>query len=559
MNNGELKNLHFIRQIIADDNAASTYGGKVITRFPPEPNGYLHIGHAKAICLDFGMALENHGKCHLRMDDTNPTKEEVEYIESIKEDVRWLGFDWGKHFYFASDYFGRMYDYAVYLIKKNLAYVCELSQEEWSQNYRGAPPAPGKESPFRNRTAEENLRLFERMRAGEFPDGAMCLRAKIDMASPNVHLRDPVIYRILHSEHPHTGTTWCVYPTYDFAHPLEDAFEGVTHSLCTLEFEVHRPLYDWVIDHLEGLRYRPRQNEFARLSLTYTVMSKRLLLQLSQEGLVRGWDDPRMPTLCGLRRRGYPPEAIRNFCEIIGITKYESLTDVALLEHCVRDELNKNSERRLAVLHPLKLVIDNYPENQTEEFAAVNNPENEAAGSRKIPFSRELYIEREDFMETPPKGYFRLAPGQEVRLRYACLVRCTNVIKNAAGEIVEVHCTYDPDSRGGNAPDGRKVKGTIHWVSARHAIPAEVRLYDRLFTVEDPMGVEGKDFREFLNPHSLEVVTGYVEPGLAGAAKLSRFQFERIGYFCVDPDSTPDKPVFNRTVTLKDSWAKTKK
>ena len=559
MNSGEEKNMHFIRQIIADDNTAGTYNGKVITRFPPEPNGYLHIGHAKAICLDFGMAQENHGKCHLRMDDTNPTKEEVEYIESIKEDVHWLGFDWGKHFYFASDYFGKMYDYAMSLIKKNLAYVCELSQEDWSQNYRGVPTAPGKESPFRNRSAEENLRLFERMRAGEFPDGAMCLRAKIDMASPNIHLRDPVIYRILHSDHPHTGNAWCVYPTYDFAHPIEDALEGVTHSLCTLEFEVHRPLYDWVIDHFEGLRHRPRQYEFARLSLTYTVMSKRLLLQLSQEGLVRGWDDPRMPTLCGLRRRGYPPEAIRNFCETIGITKYESLTDVALLEHCVREELNKSSERRLAVLHPLKLVIENYPENQTEEFAAVNNPENEAAGSRKIPFSRELYIEREDFMETPPKGYFRLAPGQEVRLRYACLVRCTNVVKNAAGEIVEVHCTYDPDSRGGNAPDGRKVKGTIHWVSARHAKPAEVRLYDRLFTVEDPMAVEGRDFREFLNPHSLEVVTGYVEPGLAGAAPRSRFQFERIGYFCVDPDSTPDKPVFNRTVTLKDSWAKAKK
>ena len=559
MNSGEQKNMHFIRQIIADDNTAGTYNGKVITRFPPEPNGYLHIGHAKAICLDFGMAQENHGKCHLRMDDTNPTKEDVEYIESIKEDVHWLGFDWGKHFYFASDYFGKMYDYATSLIKKNLAYVCELSQEDWSQNYRGVPTAPGKESPFRNRPAEENLRLFERMRAGEFPDGAMCLRAKIDMASPNIHLRDPVIYRILHSDHPHTGNAWCVYPTYDFAHPIEDALEGVTHSLCTLEFEVHRPLYDWVIDHFEGLRYRPRQYEFARLSLTYTVMSKRLLLQLSQEGLVRGWDDPRMPTLCGLRRRGYPPEAIRNFCETIGITKYESLTDVALLEHCVREELNKSSERRLAVLHPLKLVIDNYPENQTEEFTAVNNPENEAAGSRKIPFSRELYIEREDFMETPPKGYFRLAPGQEVRLRYACLVRCTNVVKNDAGEVVEVHCTYDPDSRGGNAPDGRKVKGTIHWVSARHAKPAEVRLYDRLFTVEDPMAVEGKDFREFLNPHSLEVVTGYVEPDLAGAAPRSRFQFERIGYFCVDPDSTPDKPVFNRTVTLKDSWAKAKK
>ncbi|MFH0879847.1 MAG: glutamine--tRNA ligase/YqeY domain fusion protein, partial [Lentisphaerota bacterium] len=450
--------MHFIRQIIAEDLGQKKNDGRVVTRFPPEPNGYLHIGHAKAICLDFGMALENNGECHLRMDDTNPVKEDVEYIDSITADVKWLGFDWGKHFYYASDFFGQMYDAAAQLIKKGKAYVCELSQDEWKE-YRGIPAAPGKESPFRNRPSEESLNLFTRMRAGEFPDGSLCVRAKIDMASPNLHLRDPVIYRILHSDHPHTGSQWCVYPTYDFAHPLEDAYESITHSLCTLEFEVHRPLYDWVINNLDGLPSRPQQYEFARLSLTYTVMSKRKLLELVQEGRVKGWDDPRMPTICGLRRRGYTPESIRNFCEAIGVTKFDSLTDVALLEHCVRDDLNRRAPRRMAVLNPLKLVIDNYPADKTETFNAVNNPEDASSGTRPVPFSRELFIERDDFMENPPKKFFRLAPGQEVRLKYACLVRCTEVVKNSQGEVTEVHCTYDPASLGGNSPDGRKVKG----------------------------------------------------------------------------------------------------
>ncbi len=550
--------MHFIRQIIADDLKASTHGGKVVTRFPPEPNGYLHIGHAKAICLDFGMAMENNGECHLRMDDTNPVKEDIEYTDSIKEDVRWLGFDWGTHYYHASDYFGRMYDCAAELISKDKAYVCALSQEEW-KDYRGAPPAPGRESPHRNRPVAESLDLFRRMRAGEFADGSLCVRAKIDMASPNLHLRDPVIYRILHAEHPHTGKAWCVYPTYDFAHPLEDAFESITHSLCTLEFEVHRPLYDWVIDNLDGLPSRPRQYEFARLNLTYTVMSKRRLLELVQEGLVKGWDDPRMPTLCGMRRRGYTPKAIRNFAEVIGVTKYESLTDVALLEHCVREDLNASAPRRMAVLRPLKLVIENYPEDKTEEFNAVNNPEDPSTGTRQVPFSRELLIERDDFMENPPKKFFRLAPGQEVRLKYACLLKCTGVVKDENGEITEVRGTYDPASLGGNAPDGRKVKGTIHWVSARHAVPAEVRLYDRLFRVENAMAQaadEGKDYREFLNPQSLETVSGFCEPSVAAIQPGERIQFERLGYFCADPDSQPGQPVLNRTATLKDSWAK---
>ncbi|HBA85433.1 MAG TPA: glutamine--tRNA ligase [Verrucomicrobia bacterium] len=550
--------LHFIRQIVADDLKSNKHNGRVVTRFPPEPNGYLHIGHAKAICLDFGMALENNGECHLRMDDTNPVKEDVEYIDSITADVRWLGFDWGKHFYFASDCFGQMYDACEELIRKGKAYVCALSQDDW-KDYRGAPPAPGKESPWRNRPVEESLDLFHRMRAGEFADGTLCVRARIDMASPNLHLRDPVIYRILHSDHPHTGDKWCVYPTYDFAHPLEDAYESITHSLCTLEFEVHRPLYDWVIDNLDHLPSRPRQYEFARLNLTYTVMSKRRLLELVQEGRVNGWDDPRMPTICGMRRRGYTPESIRNFAEVIGVTKYESLTDVALLEHCVRNDLNLRAPRRMAVLNPLKLVIDNFPEGQTDEFDAVNNPEDAAAGTRKVKFSRELFIERDDFMENPPKKFFRLAPGQEVRLKYACLVKCTHVVKNDAGEIVEVHCTYDPASRGGNSPDGRKVKGTIHWVSAPHAIKAQVRLYDRLFTVEDPMAqaaAEGKDYRDYLNPHSLEIVTGLCEPALADAQPGDRVQFERIGYFSIDPDAQPGKLAINRTTTLKDSWSK---
>jgi glutaminyl-tRNA synthetase len=544
--------LHFIRQIIADDLKSGKYGGRVCTRFPPEPNGYLHIGHAKAICLDFGMALENGGPCHLRMDDTNPVKEELEYIEAIQEDVRWLGFDWGPHFYFASDYFGKMIECAVQLIKMGKAYVCELSAEEW-KDYRGVPTRPGRESPGRSRKVEENLDLFDRMRKGEFPDGSKVLRARIDMASPNIHMRDPVLYRILHASHPHTGDAWCLYPTYDFAHCLEDSFESITHSICTLEFEVHRPLYDWILETL-GL-YRPQQIEFARLNLSYTVMSKRKLLDLVKEGRVSGWDDPRMPTISGLRRRGYTPDAIRAFCETIGVTKFNSLTDMALLEHCLREDLNKKSARVLGVVKPLKLVIDNYPDDAEETFEAVNNPEDPASGVRRIPFCRELYIEQDDFMEVPAKKYFRLAPGQEVRLRYACLVTCTSVVKNAAGEVVEVHCTYDPHSRGGTAPDGRKVKGTIHWVSARHAAKAEIRLYDRLFTLENLADLpEDKDFRDFLNPAALTVVTGWVEPSIALAPAGSRFQFERVGYFTVDPDSKPGAPVFNRTVTLKDSF-----
>jgi glutaminyl-tRNA synthetase len=545
-------NLHFVRQIIAEDLKSNKYGGRVCTRFPPEPNGYLHIGHAKAICLDFGMALENGGQCHLRMDDTNPVKEEQEYIEAIQEDVRWLGFDWGPHFYYASDYFGRMYDCAAQLIQLGKAYVCELSADAWKE-YRGVPTRPGKESPSRNRSAAENLDLFARMRKGEFPDGSRVLRAKIDMASPNIHMRDPVLYRILHASHPHTGDQWCLYPTYDFAHCLEDSFESITHSICTLEFEVHRPLYDWILETL-GL-YRPQQIEFARLNLSYTVMSKRKLLDLVREGRVNGWDDPRMPTIGGLRRRGYTPEAIRAFCELIGVTKFNSLTDVALLEHCVREDLNKRVNRVLGVVQPLKLIIENYPEEGEETFEAVNNPEDPAAGTRRIPFSRELYIERDDFMENPPKKFFRLAPGQEVRLRYACLVTCTGVEKNAAGEVVAVRCTYDPNSRGGTSPDGRKVKGTIHWVSARHAVAAEIRLYDRLFTLENLAALpEDRDFREFLNPAALTVVQGWVEPGLASVTGGQRCQFERVGYFTADPDSKPGAPVFNRTVTLKDSY-----
>ena len=546
MNTEETKTpLNFLHQIVEEDNRTGKYGGKVVTRFPPEPNGYLHIGHAKAICIDFGTALKYGGECHLRMDDTNPTKEDVEYIESIKEDVRWLGFDWGRHFYFASDFFGKMYDCAAELIRKDKAYVCALSQEEW-KNYRGAPPAPGKESPYRNRPPAESLRLFEEMRDGKHPDGSLCVRAKIDMTSPNIQLRDPVIYRILHSEHPNTGNQWCIYPTYDFAHPLEDAFEGITHSLCTLEFEVHRPLYDWVIDNLDGLPSRPHQNEFARLNLTYTVMSKRKLLELVEEGKVTGWNDPRMPTICGLRRRGYTPEAIRNFADIIGVTKFNSLTDVALLEHCLRDDLNKRSLRRMVVLKPLKVIIENAA-GLPADIEAVNNPEDPAAGSRRIPFSNELFIESDDFMETPPPKYFRLSPGKSVRIRYAGFLTC---LRKEGDAIV---CTWSP-------PEANlKVKGTIHWVSAKHAVPAEIRLYDRLFTVEDPLAqaaAEGKDYHTFLNPDSLATITAQCEPALADAKQDDRFQFERIGYFVADPDSKPGAPVFNRTVTLKDAWAK---
>ncbi|HOM58966.1 MAG TPA: glutamine--tRNA ligase/YqeY domain fusion protein [Kiritimatiellia bacterium] len=556
---------HFLKQWIAEDVAAGRTGGQVVTRFPPEPNGYLHIGHAKAICIDFGMAREFGGQCNLRMDDTNPSKESDEYVESIKRDIRWLGFDWGSGFYSAADLFGQMYEIAENLIRSGHAYVCGLTQEEWKA-YRGIPTAPGRESPTRNRSSEENLALFRRMRAGEFPDGSLCLRAKIDMASPNIHFRDPVLYRILHVPHYHAGDTWCIYPMYDFAHPIEDAFEGVTHSMCTLEFEVHRPLYDWVIDRMDemgllvvrnGVKIRPQQREFARLNLTYTVMSKRKLLQLVEEKHVTGWDDPRMPTICGLRRRGYTPEAIRDFCERIGVSKFESETDVALLEYCVRDDLNRRAVRRMAVLDPVKVVIDTLPEGHTAMVEVANNPEDPAAGTRKIPFSREVYIERDDFMEVPAKKFFRMAPGQEVRLRAACLFTCTHVVKDDAGTITEIHGTYDPDSTGGNAADGRKVKGTLHWVSVAHAVPLEVRLIDRLFTVPDPLGDPQRDFLSFLNPDSCRTVTAYAEPALQEAEPGERFQFERLGYFCADTrDSRPGAPVFNRTVTLKDSWAR---
>lgn len=544
-------NRHFIRKIIDADLAAGTVK-KIVTRFPPEPNGYLHIGHAKAICLDFGMAKEYGGECHLRMDDTNPTREDVEYVDAIQSDVRWLGFDWGDGYFHASDYFNKIYDYAIKLIKLGKAYVCHLSAEEW-KNYRGVPEIPGKHSPWRERSIEENLAEFEKMTRGEYDEGAATLRAKVDMASPNMHMRDPVIYRVRKTAHHNTGNQWCVYPMYDFAHPLEDAIEGVTHSICTLEFEVHRPFYDWVIETLSP-PVKPRQIEFARLNLTYTMMSKRRLLELVQENLVKGWDDPRMPTICGLRRRGYTPESIRNFCEIIGVTKYNSLTDVALLEHVVRDDLNKTSSRAMAVFNPLKVVIDNYPEGKTEDLTAVNNPEDESAGTRTVPFSREIFIEREDFMEDAPKKFFRLTPGREVRLRWAYVVKCVSCEKDADGNVTVVHCTFDPETRGGNTPDGRKIKSTIHWVSAAHAKTAEVRLYDRLFSVEEPANVpEGADWRDNLNPDSLKVVSALVEPSLADVPAGARFQFERIGYFCADPDSKPEKPVFNRTVTLKDS------
>jgi len=556
---------HFLKQWIADDVAAGKTGGQVVTRFPPEPNGYIHIGHAKAICIDFGMAREFGGQCNLRMDDTNPSKESDEYAESIKQDIRWLGFDWGDGFYSAANLFDKMYEIAEKLIISGQAYVCDLTQEQWKE-YRGIPTLPGKESPSRNRAPAENLGLFRRMKAGEFADGTLCLRAKIDMASPNIHFRDPVIYRIMHVSHYHAGDTWSIYPMYDFAHPIEDAYEGVTHSMCTLEFEVHRPLYDWVIDRMDemgllvvrsGVKIRPQQREFARLSLSYTVMSKRKLLQLVQEKRVDGWDDPRMPTVCGLRRRGYTPEAIRDFCERIGVSKYESETDVALLEYCLRDDLNKRALRRMAVLDPVKVVIDNYPEGQVEYVDAQNNPEDPGTGTRKVPFGREVLIEREDFMEEPAKKFFRMAPGQEVRLRAACLFTCTHVVKDAAGAIIEIHGTYDPNSKGGNAADGRKIKGTIHWVSATLAVPLTVRLYDRLFTVPDPMGDAARDFVDFLNPDSLKTVTAYGEPALAEALPGQTFQFERVGYFCADTrESVPGKPVFNRTVTLKDSWTK---
>ncbi|MEJ5329799.1 MAG: glutamine--tRNA ligase/YqeY domain fusion protein [Desulfobaccales bacterium] len=548
----------FIREIVAADVKAGKYGGRVMTRFPPEPNGYLHIGHAKSICLNFGIAQEFGGLCNLRFDDTNPTKEEQEYVDAIMEDVRWLGFDWGDRLYFASDYFQQMYDYAEILIQKGLAYVCSLSAEE-IREYRGTLTEPGRESPYRNRSVAENLDLFRRMRAGEFPDGAHVLRAKIDMASGNLNLRDPVLYRILHAEHHRTGNRWCIYPMYDYAHPLSDALEGVTHSICTLEFEDHRPLYDWVLDNLP-VPCRPHQYEFARLNLSYTVLSKRRLIKLVEGGYVSGWDDPRMPTLAGLRRRGVPPEAIRKFCEMIGVGKRNNLVDMALLEYCIREVLNLTAPRVMAVLRPLKVVLLNYPDGQVEEVQAVNNPEDPSQGTRPVPFSRELFIEQEDFLEEPPPKFYRLAPGREVRLRYAYFIKCVDVKKNpATGEIEEVHCTYDPDTKGGYAPDGRKVKATLHWVSAAHARPAEVRLYDRLFTVPEPGAVSG-NFLDDLNPRSLVTLTDCrVEPSLANVAPGSRYQFERLGYFCADArDCRPGRLVFNRTVSLKDEWEKLK-
>jgi glutaminyl-tRNA synthetase len=545
----------FVRDIVSADVREGRVTS-VVTRFPPEPNGYLHIGHAKSICLNFGVAKEFGGACNLRFDDTNPTKEDVEYVDSIIDSVRWLGFDWEDRLYYASDYFGQIYEYTVGLIKAGKAYVDELSAEE-IREHRGTLTAPGRESPWRNRPVEESLDLFGRMRAGEFEDGAKVLRAKIDMASPNINLRDPVIYRIRHATHHRTGDAWCIYPMYDYTHAISDALEHITHSLCTLEFEDHRPLYDWTVDNLP-VPSKPRQIEFARLNLTYTVMSKRKLLQLVEEGRVAGWDDPRMPTLVGLRRRGYTPESIREFAARIGVAKRENMVDVALLEDAVRDDLNRRAPRALAVLRPLRVVIDNYPEGQVEEIELVNNPEDPSKGLRKVPFSRELLIEQDDFRDVPPPKYFRLSPGREVRLRGTYFIKCERVVKDERGEVVEVHCTYDPATRGGSAPDGRKVKATIHWVSAAHAVDAEVRVYDRLFTVADLHDAEeGRDWKSYLNPASLEVVRGCkVEPALAGAGALATYQFERLGYFCVDPDSAQGRLIFNRTVPLRDTWAR---
>ncbi|GAK58689.1 glutaminyl-tRNA synthetase [Candidatus Vecturithrix granuli] len=543
--------LDFVRTIIEEDLRTGKHQS-IVTRFPPEPNGYLHIGHAKAFSLDFGVAQEYGGRCHLRFDDTNPTKEDVEYVDSIQEDIHWMGFDWGEHLYYASDYFDQLYDYAVQLIKMGKAYVDDLSAEE-IREYRGTLTEPGKESPYRNRSIEENLDLFERMKNGEFEDGSRVLRAKIDMASPNIVMRDPTLYRIRKVPHHRTGDKWCIYPLYDFTHCLSDSIEGVTHSLCSLEFENNRELYDWVLDQL-GV-FHSRQYEFARLNLTYTVMSKRKLLRLVQEGYVSGWDDPRMPTICGLRRRGYTPEAIKNFCDRIGLAKRNSVVDVEMLEYCIREDLNKRAQRVMAVLNPLKVVIENYPDDLVEELDAVNNPEDESMGVRKVPFSKVLYIEQEDFRENPPKKFYRLAPGQEVRLRYGYYIKCVDVVKDAQGNVVELRCTYDPATRGGWAPDGRKVKATLHWVSAQHALDAEVRLYDRLFLQSNPN--ECEDFTTCLNPDSLKVLQGCkVEPSVKNAASGSRYQFERQGYFCIDPDSTNEKLVFNRIVSLKDTWAK---
>ena len=550
---------YFIRSTVEDDNRSGKYDGRVVTRFPPEPNGYLHIGHAKSICLNFGIAAENEGGvCHLRFDDTNPSRENVEYVDSIMEDVRWLGWDWGDNLFYASDYFEQIFEYAVQLIKDGKAYVCDLTAQEMRE-YRGTLIEPGKDSPYRERSIEENMDLFQQMRDGEFEDGSKTLRAKIDMASPNVNLRDPVMYRILRAEHHRTGSQWCIYPSYDFAHGQSDSIERITHSVCTREFEDHRPLYDWFLDSLNV--YHPQQIEFARLSLSYTMLSKRRLLELVEKGLVSGWNDPRMPTISGLRRRGYTPRSIRNFCDRIGVAKRDSTVELAMLEHTLREDLNQTSPRVMAVLHPLRVVIDNYPEGQSQEFEAVNNPEDPSMGSRKVPFSKVIYVEQDDFREDPPRRFYRLSPGREVRLRYACYITCTDVVKDEkTGEVVELHCTYDPESLGGSSPDGRRVQATLHWVSEAHAVEAEVRLYERLFTSDDPGSdeLDGDDDSNGLNPDSLTVLASCkLEPSLAGATPGNRYQFERQGYFCVDSvDSTDEKLVFNRTVSLRDSWAR---
>lgn len=555
-NSEAVKKSNFIFQQIDKDLAEGKNDGRVLTRFPPEPNGYLHIGHAKSICLNFGIAEHYGGKCNLRFDDTNPIKEEMEYVESIMEDVKWLGFDWEDRLFYASDYFENLHNFAIKLIKEGKAYVDDQDAEAIASQ-KGTPTRPGLESPYRNRTTEENLDLFMRMTAGEFEEGSRVLRAKIDMTSPNMHMRDPIIYRIIKAHHHRTGDKWCIYPMYDFAHGQSDYWEGITHSVCTLEFEVHRPLYDWFIDQLQETDYRPRQIEFARLNLTYTVMSKRLLLQLVNEGYVNGWDDPRMPTISGLRRRGYTPGSIQNFADRIGVTKVDGMVDVSLLEYSVREHLNRTAQRVMGVLNPLKVVITNYPEGAEEELEAINNPEDESMGTRKVPFAKELYIEQDDFMEEPSRKFFRLAPRREVRLRYAYFITCNEVIKNEKGEITALHCTYDPQSRGGNSPDGRKVKATLHWVSAKHAVKSEVRMYDRLFSVEDPLGQKDVDYKEFLNTDSLKVLPEcFLEPFVKNAKPLDHFQFERLGYFNVDYDSTPEKPVFNRTVPLRDSYSK---
>jgi glutaminyl-tRNA synthetase len=555
-NDNAVKSNNFIHQIVEEEISAGKNNGRVHTRFPPEPNGYLHIGHAKSICLNFGTAQKYNGLTNLRFDDTNPSKEETEYVDSIKEDVQWLGFNWNNSELYASDYFDRLFEFAVKLIQEGKAYIDDQDAETISTQ-KGTPTRPGTESPFRNRPVEENLDLFLRMKAGEFEEGIRVLRAKIDMTSPNMHMRDPIIYRVMKTPHHRTGDKWCIYPMYDFAHGQCDYWEGITHSICTLEFEVHRPLYDWFIDQLKDSDYRPRQIEFSRLNLNYTVMSKRKLLELVKDNHVTGWDDPRMPTICGLRRRGYTPESLRNFAERIGVTKTDGITDVALLEHSVREDLNKRAQRVMGVLNPLKVVITNCPEGVVDQMEAVNNPEDATMGTRLVPFTRELYIERDDFMEEPPKKFYRLSPGTEVRLRYAYFITCTGVVKDANGEITEIHCTYDPASRGGNSPDGRKVKSTIHWVSATENVEAEVRLYDRLFTDEEPDGHKDIDFKEFMNHDSLQVLPKcYIEPFVKDAKVLDHFQFERLGYFNIDSDSTPEKLVFNRTVQLKDTWAK---